>query len=167
LEVLARGVPEHPDDLVHHDCVGIRQQNSGQLMRWPFRVGTRVIEIVPHPAIIVDVSDGVAAVLVAGGGIGVSASHLYRGVLCCAWRVGADPNAVRGRTLRDHCLVAEKPACQPERQGFSGIPDGDIPSVTPLGRTLQLGQPVSVTRIGSFCCGSFQPVKVIDICNLN
>lgn len=74
--LLRRGSPEHPDDLAHHDCVGIRQQNSGQLMRWPFQVGTKVVEIVPQPVITVDASDGVAAVLVAGGGIGISASYI-------------------------------------------------------------------------------------------
>lgn len=71
-----RGVPKHPDELIHHDCVGIRQQESGQLMRWPFKVGTKVIEILPLPVITVDASDGVAAVLVAGGGIGMSATYI-------------------------------------------------------------------------------------------
>jgi DNA-binding transcriptional LysR family regulator len=39
-------------------------------------VGTKVIEILPLPVITVDASDGVAAVLVAGGGIGMSATYI-------------------------------------------------------------------------------------------
>jgi DNA-binding transcriptional LysR family regulator len=71
-----RGVPAHPDDLINHDCVATRLQNSGQLMRWPFRIGARMVEITPDPGIIVDASDGVAAVLAAGGGIGISATYI-------------------------------------------------------------------------------------------
>lgn len=81
-----RGTPEHPDDLVHHDCVNFRYQSSGQVLRWPFRIGGRVAEVTPDPRITVDASEGVAAVLVAGGGIGVSptylaASYVERGLL--------------------------------------------------------------------------------------
>lgn len=71
-----RGVPAHPDALDRHDVVNFRYQNSGQLMRWPFRVGDREIEIVPPPGIVVDASDALIATLVAGGGIGISASFI-------------------------------------------------------------------------------------------
>jgi len=71
-----RGTPEHPDQLAGHDCVGIRFQSTGQLLRWPFRIGARVVEVTPEPGITVDASDGVAAVLAAGGGIGISATYI-------------------------------------------------------------------------------------------
>jgi DNA-binding transcriptional LysR family regulator len=71
-----RGVPRHPEELVRHDCVNFRYQSSGQALRWPFRIGGRVVEITPSPGITVDASDAVAEVLVAGGGIGLSPSYL-------------------------------------------------------------------------------------------
>jgi DNA-binding transcriptional LysR family regulator len=82
----ARGTPQHPDELAAHDTVNLRYQSSGQLFRWPFRVGEREIEIVPASAIVVDASDAVIATVAAGGGIGMAASfasagHVARGEL--------------------------------------------------------------------------------------
>lgn len=82
----ARGMPRHPDELPDHDTVNLRYQSSGQLFRWPFRLGEREIEIVPAAAIVVDASDAVIAAVVAGGGIGMAASfaaagHVARGEL--------------------------------------------------------------------------------------
>jgi DNA-binding transcriptional LysR family regulator len=71
-----RGTPKHPDELSAYDCVNVRFQSSGQPLRWPFQIGSRVIEFTPQPGITVDASDGVAAVLVAGGGIGVTATYV-------------------------------------------------------------------------------------------
>jgi DNA-binding transcriptional LysR family regulator len=81
-----RGTPVHPDELVRHDCVNFRFQNTGQALRWPFRIGGRTVEITPNAGIVTDFSDAVAAVLVAGGGIGISptyiaAPYVERGVL--------------------------------------------------------------------------------------
>ncbi|MGU3388621.1 LysR substrate-binding domain-containing protein [Methylobacterium sp. D53M] len=81
-----RGTPRHPDDLVHHDCVNFRFQSTGQALRWPFHVGGRRVEITPDTGIVADFSDAVTAVLVAGGGIGISptyiaAPHVGRGAL--------------------------------------------------------------------------------------
>jgi DNA-binding transcriptional LysR family regulator len=81
-----RGVPQHPDELVDHECVNFRYQSSGLALRWPFRIGERVVEITPNPGITVDVSDAVAAALAAGGGIGISptyiaAPYIARGML--------------------------------------------------------------------------------------
>ncbi|MCC0806071.1 LysR family transcriptional regulator [Methylobacterium sp. W2] len=84
---LARhGIPRHPDELVGHACVNFRFQSSGQVLRWPFRIGDRVVDIVPNAGIVTDVSDAVAAILVTGGGIGISptylaATHVERGDL--------------------------------------------------------------------------------------
>ncbi|ANL28624.1 LysR family transcriptional regulator protein [Rhizobium phaseoli] len=71
-----RGIPTRPEDLVHHDCVNFRLQSTGQTLRWPFKVGDRVVEIVPNATIVVDNSDAVAAILVAGGGIGISPTYI-------------------------------------------------------------------------------------------
>jgi DNA-binding transcriptional LysR family regulator len=71
-----RGTPQHPDDLVRHDCVNFRFQSTGQALRWPFRIGAKVVEITPDAGIVTDFSDAVAAVLVAGGGIGISPTYV-------------------------------------------------------------------------------------------
>jgi DNA-binding transcriptional LysR family regulator len=71
-----RGVPRHPDDLAQHDCVNFRYQSSGQPLRWPFKVGDRILEITPDAKVMVDVSDALAEVLVACGGIGMSATYI-------------------------------------------------------------------------------------------
>jgi DNA-binding transcriptional LysR family regulator len=71
-----RGIPKHPEDLVEHDCVNFRYQSTGQEARWPFRVGERLLEIAPNAGITIDTSDGVAAALVAGGGIGISPTYV-------------------------------------------------------------------------------------------
>lgn len=81
-----RGTPLRPDDLRDHDCVGFRFQTSGQTLRWRFKVGNRVIELTPEAAIVVDVSEAVAEVLAAGGGIGllawfIAAPYVERGLL--------------------------------------------------------------------------------------
>jgi DNA-binding transcriptional LysR family regulator len=71
-----RGTPRHPDQLVDHACVNLRFQSSGQTLRWPFRVDGRVVEITPKAQITLDASDGVAAVLAAGGGIGIMPTYI-------------------------------------------------------------------------------------------
>lgn len=82
----ARGTPSHPDELAAHDTVNLRYQSSGQLLRWPLRVGDREIEILPPSAIVMDASEPLMATLVAGGGIGIAADfvaapHVARGAL--------------------------------------------------------------------------------------
>ncbi|TIX44781.1 MAG: LysR family transcriptional regulator [Mesorhizobium sp.] len=72
----ARGTPSHPDELEGHDTVTLRYQSSGQVLRWPFRVGDREIEIMPPSGIVVDASEALIATLVAGGGIGISANFI-------------------------------------------------------------------------------------------
>lgn len=72
----ARGTPAHPDDLAAHDTVNLRYQSSGHVLRWPFRIGGREVEMVPPAGIVVDASAAVIATLVAGGGIGISASFV-------------------------------------------------------------------------------------------
>jgi DNA-binding transcriptional LysR family regulator len=76
-EYLARrGVPRHPDDLATHECVNFRFESSGQAFRWSFADGDRIIERMPQGGVTADVSDAVAAVVAAGGGIGISPSYV-------------------------------------------------------------------------------------------
>lgn len=82
----ARGAPRHPKDIAGHNTINLRYQSSGQLFRWPFQIGGRVIEIVPPSEIVVDASEALVAALVAGAGIGISAEfvaapHVARGEL--------------------------------------------------------------------------------------
>jgi DNA-binding transcriptional LysR family regulator len=44
-----RGTPRHPDELVEHETVNLRYKSTGQLFRWPFRIGQREVESFPHP----------------------------------------------------------------------------------------------------------------------
>lgn len=72
----ARGTPMHPDELEGHDTVLLRYQSTGQALRWPFRIGGRLVEVVPPAGIVVDVSDALVAALAAGGGIGMAATFI-------------------------------------------------------------------------------------------
>jgi DNA-binding transcriptional LysR family regulator len=71
-----RGTPQQLSDLAQHDCVNFRYQSSGQALRWPFSVDGNVVEWVPGSAIVIDSSDVVAAVVAAGGGIGISPTYV-------------------------------------------------------------------------------------------
>jgi DNA-binding transcriptional LysR family regulator len=71
-----RGMPLELSDLANHDCVNFRYQSSGQALRWPFHMGDRLVEITPDAPIVIDASDVVAAVLAAGGGIGISPTYV-------------------------------------------------------------------------------------------
>jgi DNA-binding transcriptional LysR family regulator len=42
-----RGTPEHPDELAQHETVNLRYQNTGQALRWPFRIADKEIQILP------------------------------------------------------------------------------------------------------------------------
>lgn len=72
----ARGTPKHPDELEGHDTVNLRYQSSGQVLRWPFRIGDRELEVIPPAGILVDVSEAVVTALAAGGGIGICATFI-------------------------------------------------------------------------------------------
>jgi len=72
----SRGTPLHPNELEGHDTVTLRYQSTGQTFRWPFQIGSREIEIVPPPGIVVDASEAVVVALAAGSGIGISATFI-------------------------------------------------------------------------------------------
>lgn len=76
-DYLARnGAPEHPDELVGHETINLRYQSTGQMFRWPFRIGEKEIEIVPSSPVIVDSSEAVIAAMTASAGIGMAASFM-------------------------------------------------------------------------------------------
>ncbi len=72
----ARGTPAHPDALAGHSTVNLRYLSTGRLLRWPFRVGGREVEILPPAGIVTDAGEALMAVLVAGGGIGITADFV-------------------------------------------------------------------------------------------
>ncbi|MHC8406857.1 LysR substrate-binding domain-containing protein [Pseudomonas sp. TMB3-21] len=76
-DYLARcGTPRHPDELAEHETVNLRYQNSGQTLRWPFRIADKEIEIVPSSPVVVDASEAILAAMAAGAGIGIAASFM-------------------------------------------------------------------------------------------
>ncbi|WP_232774707.1 LysR family transcriptional regulator [Halomonas sp. MES3-P3E] len=70
------GAPEHPDELMGHETINLRYQSTGQMFRWPFRIGGKEVEIVPPSPVIVDSSEAVIAAMTAGAGIGMAASFM-------------------------------------------------------------------------------------------
>jgi DNA-binding transcriptional LysR family regulator len=80
------GRPGTLDDLGVHQCVNFRYQSTGQPLRWLSQSASRTQDIIPEAAIVADVSEAVASILAAGGGIGltptyVAAPYLRRGEL--------------------------------------------------------------------------------------
>ena len=71
-----RSPPAHPNQLEEHETVSLRYQSSGQLFRWPFRIGDKEVEIVPSSGIVVDASEAVLAAISAGAGIGMATSFM-------------------------------------------------------------------------------------------
>lgn len=71
-----KGMPTRLEDLVHHNCINFRYQSSGQALRWPFLLNGDLVEVSPHSRIVIDASDAVAAVVAAGGGIGISPTYV-------------------------------------------------------------------------------------------
>jgi DNA-binding transcriptional LysR family regulator len=71
-----RGTPKHPNELEAHETVNLRYQSTGQVFRWPFRIGDRDIEIVPSSGVIADASEAVVATIAAGAGIGMATTFV-------------------------------------------------------------------------------------------
>ncbi|AUH01322.1 LysR substrate-binding domain-containing protein [Pectobacteriaceae bacterium CE70] len=68
--------PLHPDELMEHETVNLRYKSTGQLFRWPFRIGEREIEMLLPSAVVADASEGVLATIAAGTGIGMASSFM-------------------------------------------------------------------------------------------
>ena len=81
-----KGMPSHPDELKHHDCVNFRFQSTGQVFRWAFSIEDEIEEYPVNAWMMADASEIVSGVIAAGGGIGflptyMSAHHVRNGVL--------------------------------------------------------------------------------------
>lgn len=125
-----RGTPAHPDELARHDCVNFRFQSTGQALRWPFRIGGRLVEITPDAGIVTDFSDAVAEMLAADGGIGISptyiaAPYVERGVLVPVLREFAVERSVVT------ALWPESRRGNPNVKAFLAFLDEVFPSPTP------------------------------------
>jgi len=140
-----RGTPEHPDQLAGHDCVNIRFQSSGQPLRWPFRMGARVVELTPEPGITLDATDAVAAVLAAGGGIGmlvtyVAAPYVARGELVpIPTRFPAERSSITA-------LWPESRRGSPNVKAFLALLAEVFPSSPPWDEFLRGGRPAASPR---------------------
>ncbi len=71
-----RGAPHRVEDLEGHDCVNVRHYNSGQLLRWPFQVGNRTVEVLPTAGVVVDNTEAVTVAVAGGAGIGLSPTYV-------------------------------------------------------------------------------------------
>ncbi len=137
-----RGVPRHPDDLVHHDCVNFRFQSTGQALRWPFRLGGRTVELTPEAGIVTDFSDAVAAMLVAGGGIGISPTYIAAPYVA----QGALVPVLRDFSVERSAFTALWPESRrgnPNVKAFLAFLDEIFPSPAPWDRVLGAGMPAT------------------------
>lgn len=71
-----RGIPSHPHQLVEHETINLRYKSSGQLFRWPFRVGEKEIEILPSASLVMDASEAILSAMSTGAGIGMASSFM-------------------------------------------------------------------------------------------
>jgi DNA-binding transcriptional LysR family regulator len=65
-----QGTPQHPRELLDHDCIAFRHVSSGQLERWEFSRGDEEIELAVNGRMIVN--DSAALVQTALDGIGIA-----------------------------------------------------------------------------------------------
>ncbi|MGY3117342.1 DNA-binding transcriptional LysR family regulator [Bradyrhizobium sp. S3.14.4] len=128
-----RGTPVHPDELVEHDCINFRYQSSGQSLRWPFKDGERVLEFIPEAKIVADASDAVAAILIAGGGIGISPTYVAAGLRQTrSARAGA--HRLHLRTIQHIGGLAREQTRKPQRQSLHVTAVRGVPYSPAVGR---------------------------------
>ena len=125
-----RGVPASPEDLIGHDCINFRYQSSGQALRWPFRIGGRTIELAIEADVITDLSDAVATIVEAGGGIGISPTYVAASYV----RRGALVPVLPGFAVERSVITALWPASRrdsPNVRAFLALLDEIFPSPPP------------------------------------
>lgn len=123
--------PQLPEDLAAHECVNFRYQSSGQTLRWPFDVGERVLEILPDAGIVVDVSDAVAAILWAGGGIGISPTYIAAPYVRRGELVSVLEQFMRSKKFDITALWPESRRGNPNAKAFVGFLGEVFPSPAP------------------------------------
>ncbi|ORM61948.1 LysR family transcriptional regulator [Pantoea rodasii] len=72
------GTPTHPNQLVEHETINLRYKSSGQLFRWPFRIGEREVEILPSASLVMDASEAILSAIASGAGIGMASSFMVK-----------------------------------------------------------------------------------------
>lgn len=75
------GVPQRPEDLAHHRCIGFRHAGSVGVYRWEFVRGKRQFSLSVGGGIVVNDSHLNIATAVAGGGLAYSARPLVKQML--------------------------------------------------------------------------------------
>ncbi|WP_341318625.1 LysR substrate-binding domain-containing protein [Paraburkholderia sp. IMGN_8] len=75
--VAARGIPQHPHELVSHACIGHRF-DSGALATWEFRQGDEVVRIEPNGPMIASVIELQRGAAIEGLGIVYSFDEFLR-----------------------------------------------------------------------------------------
>lgn len=64
------GIPRHPRDLLHHNCISFRHSSSGQIERWEFEKDGEKIELAVNGRLILN--DSAALTQAALDGIGIA-----------------------------------------------------------------------------------------------
>jgi DNA-binding transcriptional LysR family regulator len=144
----ARGRPEVPEDLAHHDCINFRRSAGGELYRWEFERDGQALSVEPPGSLVI--GDGALARRLAVQGMGLiysfslaAARELEEGSLVPVLEAFAPardslflcfPRASRHqpklRAFVDACrrlgLRATPPAAPPGAPGQKTVPaDGD------------------------------------------
>jgi DNA-binding transcriptional LysR family regulator len=155
-----RGTPHHPDELIDHDCVNFRFQNTGQVLRWPFCLGERTFEVVPQAGLVIDSSDAVLAALAAGAGVGVSptylaASHVRAGLLVPV----LTKFAVERASIA--ALWSESRRSSPNVRAFLNFLYEVFPSPTPWDNLIDQWTPTDAapTRLQPLCAGAPERIR--------
>jgi len=132
-----RGVPAELEDLANHECVNFRYQSSGQSLRWPYMVGDKQLELSPDAALTVDVSDAVAAILAAGGGIGISPHYVAAPYVVRGQLVPILPQFTAERFMIT-ALWPESRRGSPNVKAFVAFLTELFPSVTPWDEAVKM-----------------------------
>ena len=111
-----RGVPDHPDELAGHETVALRYQSSGQISRWPFRLG----------------GDHCGCERCAGRRSGCRWRHradreFHRGAPCCTRHTCARPCPLCGRAAQYNRPLAGKPPRESRGPRLSCPAAGPVP----------------------------------------
>lgn len=72
-----RGVPETPEDLLHHNCIGFNFRRANPV--WPMREGGRIVERMLSGSLLTNNGETIRRMAIAGVGIGRIADYHVRG----------------------------------------------------------------------------------------
>lgn len=78
------GAPERPDDLLRHDCIGLRSQTTGALYAWELEKGRRTFRMPVRGGIVTN--DGVLSGVLAEKGLGLA--YVFEPSVAASLRAG-------------------------------------------------------------------------------